>query len=103
MFSRGDDQSALTPANLTTLAHLSVSSTMSLLKSPAEPGSTVRRTSSTGRSGRWGKAAVPERGGAMRPVSIVNWFAIAYPAVASKAARRTQATCQPQNNFAVRI
>ena len=35
------DQSALTPANLTTLAHFSVSSAMSLPKSAGEPGRAV--------------------------------------------------------------
>src|SRR4030095_11159937 len=35
------DQSALMPANVTTLAHFPVSSAMNLAKSEGEPGSTV--------------------------------------------------------------
>src|SRR5262245_754409 len=38
MISPAYDQSALAPENFTTLAHFSVSSAMSLPKSPGEPG-----------------------------------------------------------------
>src|ERR1022692_1642324 len=41
------DHSALAPENLTTLAHFSVSSAMSLPKSVGEPGSTVPPRSSS--------------------------------------------------------